>query len=140
MMSSLHFDDETPEGVKRALLTAQRYRLRVRIWYGDMETGEAWPDEYHVLGYIGQSMGPRKVPLLIHNRRSFGGPALLDHCIVRVDTTDGRTLYKHPRFSAGSYMIDSDTVYLDGRLHARLESEEAARRYVSFMTGARYSK
>ena len=37
--------------------------------------------------YIGNSLGPLKVPLLIHNRRSSGGPAILDHCVVKIKRT-----------------------------------------------------
>lgn len=55
-----------------------------------------WNEQFDVTGYVGRSTGPIKVPLLIHNRRSLGGPAILDHCIIGVRETgkDGRLLYQ----------------------------------------------
>ena len=98
-------------------------------------------------------MGPLKVPLLIHNSRSHGGSALLDHCIVRIRGTGdkGRVLYQHPRYYGGTLSIQEigpdaigDTealrgkgfthaVYVDGRIHARFRSMKAAERYVRRM-------
>jgi len=70
---------------------------RVYVYYGDKETGRAWGDID--VGYIGRSIGPQQVWLLIHNTRSIGGPAVGDP-VVRVVTTKGRELYLHPKYDA----------------------------------------
>lgn len=94
-----YYDERTPDAVvqvlERARTASRKYRLR--LWYGDPATGKLWGDVE--TGYIGRSMGPIKVPLLIANNRSSGGPALLDHCIVKIahaNKSNGGVLYKHP--------------------------------------------
>ncbi len=92
---------ETPPKMRALLERIRREGWRVRFHWGDTETGRDWMDCYHVTGTLGRSMGPQKVPILIHNRRSLGGPALLDHCIVKIrfsNKQDGGTLYVHPAY------------------------------------------
>lgn len=128
---------------------------RVRIWYGDTETGRAWQEEHDVLGYVGRSTGEHKIPLLVYSRRSRGGGAILTENIVRIDSTDGGTIYKHPTFSSGfdhgrvgSTPPDRDggrsrpfsVVNDDGEYVAAFESEAQALRWLAFMRGDRYSK
>lgn len=151
------FHSETNDRVKRAILTAKSTGARVRVWYGDTVTGEAWPEEYDVTGYVSNSMGPVKIPLLVHSKRSLGGGGMLDHCIVRIDTTDGQTLYRHPSFNTGDWCAMSATGYegraieahghrydvvvlRNNKLHARFTTEKKALNYIAFMRGDRYSK
>ena len=54
----------------------------VRISLGetaDPNIGFDWLEEFESYGYIGRSMGPIKVPLLVANTRSLGGGSILDH-------------------------------------------------------------
>lgn len=68
---------------------------RVRIWYGDTETGRSWNVESEFTGTIGRSTGKIAVPLLIKTSRSYGGGALLDDFIIRIDDIkEKRTIYK----------------------------------------------
>jgi hypothetical protein len=92
-----HF--ETSDKVVAVLETARNNHERIHIRLGDVETGKDWNDLYDVTGYIGRSTGPIKIPLLVHNIRSMGGGALLDHCIVKIVTTKGkRVLYQHEKY------------------------------------------
>ena len=66
--------------------------------YGDTNTGQSWGEVWGTTGFIGRSMGPIKIPLLIFNNRSLGGSALSGN-IVRVLTAKGkRILYQHPQY------------------------------------------
>jgi len=136
---------ETPAAVIEVLERARQNRTRITISYGDAATGKDWLEEFDIAGYVGRSMGPVKAPLLIANRRSIGGGAILDHCIVRIrSSVGGRVLYQHPAYHFGTLAIrpkaepvtlpDGHTLKIDlirdGHLHAAFESVEKARRWV----------
>lgn len=146
--TGFYFDSKTSEPVKQAIAYAYSCELRVRIFLGDIKTGKAWAKENDVIGTIGRSMGPCKVPLLIHNARSHGGGALLDSCIVAVfHTGAGHAIYKHPSFNPGLWTVAPadlpdylESAFCDGVLHASFKKPEQAERYCAFMSGTRFSK
>ena len=99
-----YFHPETPQEIREILETARRKGTRIRVHYGDTVTGRDWEERYDVAGRVGRSMGPCKVPILLHNRRSMGGGAMLDHCIVRIrfaNAREGGDLYRHPKYHRG---------------------------------------
>lgn len=99
VVNETSYDARTIPEVIRILELCRQDRTRIRVHYGDVATGKDWMDVYDVTGKVGRSMGPIKVPLLIHNSRSMGGGAMLDHCIVRIVTSKGkRVLYQHPLY------------------------------------------
>jgi hypothetical protein len=96
----MSFDTRTPERVAQLIAGLSR-DTRIRVHYGDAETGQDWGDLYDVAGYIGRTTGDQS-PILLNNRRSMGGGMLLDHCIVRVryaNRRDGGDLYLHPTYT-----------------------------------------
>ena len=151
------YHDDTASDVIRVLEQARLNKWRLRLFLGDRETGRVWPEEHDVIGRIGRSWGPAKVPILLHNRRSTGGGAILDHCILRiVRTRDKRELYKHPECNMGIFRTDqpSETMFpeapdLKVRVCHKYESSEEwnnvanfttwkkADHYTSFMVGKR---
>lgn len=82
------YHQETPELLCSVLQVARMYNQRVKITLGDTKTGKPWGDVE--VGYIGRSGGSVKVPLVIHNARSIGGSALLDHCIIKIEHANKR--------------------------------------------------
>lgn len=139
------FDLRTPDEVVRVLENARRNRTRLHISLGDTETGLDRLEEFETHGYVVRSMGPVKVPLLMAYRRSLGGGAILDHCIVRIrESAGGRLLYQHPKYHHGNLEIRHKAepeslqdgrvltldVLRDGELHAAFENVEKARRWV----------
>ena len=143
VVSGISYGSRTPDAVVAALEAVRRSGERVRIRYGDVATGRDWLDEHDVEGRIGNSMGPTRVPLLIHSRRSLGGPALLDEAVVRVTTTGcrGRTLYVHPAYHSGVMAIVEPrdagfaaSVTVDDQLHAQFRTHSAAERWVRRMS------
>ena len=145
--------DKTNALVAAALCSAYRRKVRVRIWYGKIETGHAWLEEHDVTGRIGISMGPICVPLLLSSNRSIGGGAILDHCIVKIqETRSKRVLYEHSTFGRGHFRIggepECDRVpvpvyhYHTGddkgwQNVANFKTWDRAVRWVDFMTGNR---
>lgn len=98
--SGFWFHENTPEGVIRAIVDAYNADIRVHIDYGNVTTGQSWGETSDVDGYIGRSTGPVKVPLLIHNRRSRGGAAILDHCVLSIRGSRKGDLYLYRRKEA----------------------------------------
>jgi hypothetical protein len=133
------FNEKTPTEI-RNILTALNYsRRRVRIWYGDTVTGRAWNEEHDIRGTIGSSTGEQKIPLIIATTRSMGGPALLDHCIIRIDDVNQRqTLYKHSNFHVNLRRYGHEVLDESGNCVARFNHPMKADHYVQFMKGDRY--
>lgn len=139
-MKTLHFNEKTSLKLQTLITHLSHSRERVRIWYGDINTGKAWPEEHDVTGFIGRSTGEKPIPLLINNSRSFGGGGLLDHCIVRIDRIEGkRTIYQHDNFDHG-IMVNGLQVFAHGVIHASCATEQKAQRLADFLSGKRYSK
>lgn len=99
VVNGMSFDIRTNDKVIAVLDNALRNRTRIRVHYGDIETGKDWNDVYDVTGYVGRSSGSIKIPLLVHNTRSMGGGGLLDHCIIKITTSAGKhLLYQQPNY------------------------------------------
>jgi hypothetical protein len=94
------FSTETEQEIKDIIVQLYHSKKRVRFHWGDTKTGKDWEDIYDVCGTVGISTGNQKIPLLIHNSRSFGGGAILDHCIVKITESSGakKVLYQHPNY------------------------------------------
>lgn len=79
---------ETPARVIEILEHSRQFKNRLRIHFGEPKTGKAWGDIE--IGHVGRSTGTFKIPLMIHNARSMGGGALLDHCVVKIEHANKR--------------------------------------------------
>ena len=99
-LNGTSYHDETSDEMMLLLESIRASRVRVRFHWGNVETGQDWGDKYDVAGTLSRSMGPKKIPILIHNSRSTGGGAILDHCIVKItETKGGKILYQHPKYN-----------------------------------------
>lgn len=147
------YNMKTPNGVIQTLENARLRGKRVRIFFGDQNTGADWMEEFRVIGQIGRSTGEIKVPLLITNSRSLGGAAIMDSCIVKI-TIDKYPVYEHPNYHQPHYEIRQLQYSRDGVLDdythrvcnaagesiANFESFEKADCWLQFMRGERNSK
>lgn len=84
------YHEETPYEVVEVLEQARKNRTRLTLDYGDVKTVKSWGEVHDIHGYIGRSNGQIKIPLLVHNTRSLGGGAILDHCIIGIYTSKGK--------------------------------------------------
>jgi hypothetical protein len=110
IVNGTSYHEETSDAVIRVLEDARQNHTRLHISLGDQQTGKDWLEEFETHGYVGRSMGPVKVPLLIASTRSLGGGAILDHCIVRVrESAGGRVLWQHPGYHHGDLAIRQKT-------------------------------
>lgn len=141
---------QTPAAVIRVLENTRHNGKRIRIFYGDMETGRDWCEEYDTIGTIGRSMGKIKIPLLIKNSRSMGGGAILDHCIIKItEAAGGRVLYQASNYTPPAVGITDQgekavirfaCVGRDNITRACFETREKAKKYCDFINGKRNSK
>jgi len=146
-LSFTYYRDTTPRAVIDAIEHARETRARVRLFYGDAETGRDWGESYDVTGRVGRSMGLIKIPLLIPTSRSMGGPAILCDCIVRLIVA-GREVYRHPNYHQPEYTIRHEgpgdlrkRVYADGKTNiANFRTQRQAERWIAFMKGERMNK
>jgi len=139
VVNETHYHVETPDQVI-AILEGYRDNLHsnIRVHYGDSKTGKDWLEECHIFGRVSRSMGPCKIPLLVHPNAN-GAPGMLEHCIVRI-RQGRRDIYRHPKYhhsvlkktrsSLPDYSIE---VQADGKPHARFKSELAYRQWVARM-------
>lgn len=140
-----HFHTDTPRKLRSLLDMLREARQPVRLVYGDTDTGQAWMEENDVVGTIGRSTGTQRVPLLIPLAGdTSGGPALLDHCVLGVQSVPtGEWLYSRaegvvwPQLSVNccevSQFNPSTTAY---GVVARFPSEPEAQAWAAFMQGA----
>ena len=92
VVNGTSYHQNAPDAVIRVLENAMRTNKRIRVFYGDTETGRDWMEIYDTIGTIGRSCGQNKIPLLIKNSRSYGGCAILTDCIVKI-TIDKEIVY-----------------------------------------------
>jgi hypothetical protein len=90
IVNGVSYHAETSAEVIRILEIVRKSKCRIVVDYGDVKTGESWGEVYDIAGRVGISTGPTKIPLLIHNKRSLGGGAMLDHCIIGIKTSIGK--------------------------------------------------
>lgn len=105
------YNVNTNDEVIRVLENSRMNNKRIRIFYGNTETGKDWMEVYDTIGTIGRSCGAIKIPLLIKSSRSYSGGAILDHCIVKI-TIDKRVVYKNQKY----YLPDMEVREADNAL------------------------
>lgn len=94
---STHYNPDTPDAVARVLEELRKNHHRVRLHYGNPDTGFA---ERIVEGYVNRSSGALQIPLL-GQRGQRGGIPIEDHRIVLiVDPAHDEVLYRHPLYHA----------------------------------------
>ena len=142
------FAPGTPVAVALALDALRSTRTTVRVFLGDQDTGAAWPEENDVVGTIGRSMGPCKVPLLVPKGED-GGVALCTDHVVGLLAKDGWR-WRHPTLDVGVWeAVEAPFASDDGRrrykaetrhngtLYGRHATLAGARRLMAFMMGQR---
>lgn len=108
---------DTSDRVIQILDNAMNKHERIRVFYGDNETGCDWCEFFDTIGYVGRSYGNVKIPLLIKNNRSIGGLGILDGSIVKI-TIDKIIVYQHPNYHIDESKFDDltekQTAFLKG--------------------------
>lgn len=98
-----YVEKKTPDAVRCVLSELYLMRTlrsrRVRVWYGNEQTGRAWNDMHNVAGYIGRTLDRYPRPALMSFKSSVEGEVLTTNKIVRIDIVEtGETVYAHDNF------------------------------------------
>ena len=140
----------TCQPVRDILEQYRKNRKHIRIFLGDQKTGTSWLDEHEVIGQVGRSMGPMRVPLLIVKTSDTGGGAILTDCIIRLmDVASGQVLWQHEKFNVPALTIKPVTepevlkeglrfeVVTVNERYARFYTERQADDFIKFLKGDR---
>ena len=138
VVDGVSFDEGTNESVINILLDAIKNKYRIRIFFGDAESGTDWCETYDTMGTIGTSCGMTKVPLLIHSIRSMGGDAISTDSIVKI-TRNKKVIYKHPNYNCnikieGDYIVDGNGKNVS---YFWTKDENKRKRFFEFLKGTR---
>lgn len=138
----------TPTKVKTILEQYRKSGETLRVFYGDKVTGRDWMEENDTIGTIGRSTGILKIPLIVP-LNDFGGPSLLDDCVVRIiDVASNKEIYRQPNYHQEAMVIvpteKADLIVgedlpfgvdIGESLHARFNTYNEAAAWISFMSG-----
>ena len=138
IVDGVSFYEGTKESVINILLDAMKHRDRIRIFFGDAQSGTDWCETFDTIGTIGTSCGVTKVPLLIHSIRSMGGDAILTDSIVKI-TRNKKVIYKHPNYNCnikidGDYIVDNNGKNVS---YFWSKDENKRKRFFEFLKGTR---
>ena len=138
VIGGVSFSQETNESVINILLDAMKHKDRIRIFFGDAESGRDWCETFDTMGTVGLSCGPNKVPLLIHSVRSMGGDAILTDSIVKI-TRNKKVIYQHPEYNCnikidGDYIVDNNGKNVS---YFWTKDENKRKRFFEFLKGTR---
>lgn len=141
-MAATWFKPKTQLRVRRILEKAWREDAKLRLFFGDADTGRDWLEENDTSGRIGRSGGLMKVPLLLSDSGRFGAP-ISDDCIVKIQDEEGRVLWQHRKYHLPEMEIQKGSeksweLLVEGRVHARFDSFGEAAAYAAFLSGERY--
>jgi len=137
-----YFDPGTAPQVRHLLEACRRDGRQVRLVLGNPETGTPWLDEYDVVGRIGRSTGPLKIPLLVPSGEVGGAALLTANMLCIIDWISGKFLYRHAAFAPPDLRLESDAaaslpwhvVHRDTVI-ARFDDVGKAGAYVAFLRG-----
>lgn len=138
------YHQDTPKEVVDILEHAIADKTRIRLFYGDVRTGEDCLEIYDTIGVV-KRCGENKAPLFMNNSHSQNGTEIFDDCIVKI-TIDKKTVYEHPSYhlpeieirEANSELKKSGFIYsvfVKGSNRYNCKSREEAENEVKFYEG-----
>lgn len=143
----LWFHPATPEPLRNALSSARSCGRKVRLYYGDPDTGQCSLATTNNVGWIGRMSGAvLAYPMLLSSLDAKAGLRILDSGVVRVQDLDsaGMVIYEHPHYHlpemSVSEMPDSTVVVLLGDAQRmQFTSNEHFARWKKYMRGSHHN-
>lgn len=100
VLNDIWYHIDTPNEVIRILNTAYENRetTRVRLFFGDKDTGKDYGQIYNTLGYVKRTIGNYKIAILTSRKDSPTGDSIEADLIVKI-TIDKQVVYQHPKYN-----------------------------------------
>lgn len=147
----MEFQDNTTQGIKNALMEAKKIGLRIRIFYGDPETGEDSLAEFDTVGYVYLRKEAPHYPILIYDKGTRSGEGALIKCqnvmkVIICDKRNKRVLYENPHYYTPALEIKppwkqealqgfSCRVDAEGKTMKHFHSKDRAQNYINWIEG-----
>lgn len=132
-----------PLALQKVLRKLVKTTELVRIMLGDPATGTVWMEEHDVVGSIGLSMGPMRVPLLVPEGERYGMTLLCDNVLMVKNWETSEVLFSRPFTLPSLRVIAAHTadgarfdVIDDKGTLAGFDAACKAYAYMAFMAGA----
>ena len=133
-MKETYFFPNTPVAVQNTLEQARYSGARLKLYFGNQETGKDEMREWQVEGCISRSRGKVQVPILLSNKRSMFGGQISSDKIVRIKQ-NGVDIYRHPRYHQPSVELRESSfmagyvaeIWIDGSVYSRHETLRGAK-------------
>ena len=130
--------NETLEEVLNKLYKNQK---RVRIFYGDPQTGKDWCELHDTQGVVSRSTGKTPVYLLVNRNSSLGGGAILVDNIVKI-TVNKQAVYEVDTYQMPTFEIEGNpftgfSVYRGNELFFTNKDRLKCENLVKFLQGER---
>jgi hypothetical protein len=144
--SGTSYEAGTPPEISGIIDQEMDSNNRLRLFYGNTETGNDWNEEFHTIGYVSRSSGKVKVPILLPHADSKKGITILTTHIVKIIKINNSrrgsdvVLYQHPEYSPGRIERSGNIVFRNGISHAKFLSPKKAQQYVEFLLGINHMR
>ena len=126
----------------------------LRLFYGDPQTGRDWAEEFETTGFIGRSMGPMRVPLIMEpllddvrdiTSSNCGGSINTVNVLRIIDVRRAEEVYRAKNYVLPQFAIEVKegaathpvVVTRENKSVAAFENHEQAAQWIAFMQGFR---
>lgn len=143
------YDPRTPRDARIALDTARASKRKVRLHYGDPNTGLDKLATQDIVGFVGYAGWQLPHPILLSERNCHLGSRICELEVVRVVDVDGMfASYEHPRYTLPAFTTVSannseapDEVMLiaDGSPVMNCTNQGQATRWIKFFKGSTHT-
>jgi hypothetical protein len=126
----------------------------LRLFYGDPATGRDWIDEFETTGFIGRSMGPMRVPLIMEpllddvrdiTSSNYSGAINTVNVLRIIDVRRAEEVYRAKNYVLPQFAIEVKEgkashpveVKREGKTVAAFTGHEEAAEWIAFIQGFR---
>lgn len=139
------FEPNVHPEVARILTNAHRSGVRLRLFFGDPQTGEDWMEEFGTVGTVGCTTGVPS-PILVANKSCLGGSLISCEKVLKI-TCDKQVLWQASNYylpqlfviptASGDFLVTKCNVKVPLLVFG---SRHGADNYIAFLQGRRNVK